>query len=205
MSHPRFSQRVPFRAATCVLLTGWICFFLISGLILGTSVRVVNLVEMVSLADRIFLGQCVSSEDGVDPVLQMPITEYRFVVQQGIKGVGAGEEILVRQVSGIAGTPRYRKGESLLIFLHGDSQLGLTSPVGMGQGIFQVEKGSQGMTVTNALQNQNLVHNLTGQLPLALDLNTEDLEDLTEERIDLEVMLTILGRISSSLDSVFPR
>ena len=205
MPNSRVSQRVPFRAATCVLLTGWICFFLISDLILGTSVRVVNLVEMVSLADRIFLGQCVSFEDVVDPVLQMPVTEYRFVVQQGIKGVGTGEEILVRQIGGIFDIPRYQKGERLLIFLHVDSQLGLTSPVGMGQGIFQVEKGSQGITVTNALQNQNLVYNLTGQLPLALDLNTEDLEDLTEERIDLEVMLTILGRISSSLDSVSPR
>lgn len=206
VSNPRFSQQFHCRITTRVLLTGWLCFFLGSQFILGTSVRLVNLVEMVYLADRIFVGKCVSSEEIVDPVLQLPVTEHRFVVQQGIKGVDVGAEILVRQLSQISGTTRHRKGERLLIFLHGDSRVGLTSPVGMGQGIFQLAKGVQGQwTVTNALRNQNLVFNLTGQLTAALGLDAVDLEHLQEDRIDLEVISTILGKINASLGSASPR
>jgi hypothetical protein len=189
-----------------VLLTGWACCFLASNIILGTSVRLVNVVEMVSLADRIFLGKCVSSQEIVDPVLQLPVTEHRFVVQEAIKGVGVGEEIIVRQLSGIAGTTRHRKGDRVVIFLHGNSRIGLTSPVGMGQGIFQLQKKGQGQwTVTNALRNQNLVYNLTGQSTAALGLDAGDVENLQEDRIDLEVILAILGKINSSIGSVSPR
>ncbi len=206
VSNPRFSQRFHCRITTTVLLTGWVCFFLTSNIILGTSVRLVNLVEMVYLADRIFVGKCLSSEEIVDPVLQLPVTEHRFVVQQGIKGVDVGAEILVRQLSQISGTTRHRKGDRLLIFLHGDSRVGLTSPVGMGQGVFQLAKGVQGQwTVTNALRNQNLVFNLTGQLTVALGLDAVDLEHLQEDRIDLEVISTILGKINASLGSASPR
>ena len=206
MSKSRFSQRSSSRVATHILLTGWVCFFLVGNIILGTSVRIVNVVEMVSLADRIFLGKCVSSEEIVDPVLQLPITEHRFIVQEAIKGVGVGEEIIVRQLSGIAGTTRHRKGDRVVIFLHGDSRVGLTSPVGMGQGVFQLQKEGQGQwTVTNALRNQNLVHNLTGQSTAALGLDAGDVENLQEDRIDLEVILTILNKVNSSLGNVSPR
>ena len=147
-------------------------FFLI-GLIIGitlapplgaTSIRIVNLEEMVQLADRVFRGRCLATRE-VPGVAGLQAMEYTFEVTEGVKGTETGQRIVFRQVlaprrgvRGIPGMPGYHEGQDLLMFLHGDSQLGLTSPVGFNQGVFRVlNQGEDGVRVVNGLDNRNLV------------------------------------------------
>ena len=87
--------------------------FLMNTIGWATSVRTVNLLEMVGLADRIFWGRCLGAEGKVDLSSGLAIVEYTFEVREGVKGVQSGERVVFRQarsglVSGIPGIPRYR-------------------------------------------------------------------------------------------------
>lgn len=97
------------------------------------------------------------------------MTAIRFHVLKGLKGVGDGQEIRIHQF-GVPEEPTvvlegekaivpmktmtssggsYRKGEEYLLFLYPDSVLGLTSPVGGGQGKFQIHNRSlKGISVS---------------------------------------------------------
>ncbi len=99
----------------------------------ATSIRLASLEEMVQFADRVFRGRCLATRV-VPGVVGMEAMEYTFEVSEGVKGTETGQRIVFRQVlaprrgmRGIAGMPSYHEGQDLLMFLHGDSQLGLTS------------------------------------------------------------------------------
>jgi hypothetical protein len=89
-----------------------------------------------------------------------------------------GERVVIRQfgtrsprpaahgaravVARVPAMPTYEVGQELLLFLVGDSQLGLTSPVGLGQGAFRVEDdGSGGRVAVNAFGNAGLFRGLS--------------------------------------------
>ena len=139
-----------------------IVFF--TGTSLGISVRSVNLDELVGLSERVFLGRVAGVKSSFDSRIGINVTSYTFIVTEGLKGVKTGDTIHVRQVGGTAGAPSpvsglpvYRKGGEILLFLHGDSRLGLTSPVGLLQGVFREVKmpdGSRGYL--NGAGNRNL-------------------------------------------------
>ncbi len=137
----------------------------------GTQVRLLNLVEMVELADRIFWGDCLKVEKKALEGSGFTAVEYTFQVRQGLKGVASGETVVFRQVQSAAGSafkvpglPHFQQGEDALVFLHGDSRIGLTSPVGLTQGVFRVEESENGeLTVQNSLSNSNLNHDLAPQ------------------------------------------
>ena len=154
------------RARTLVLSVCWITAILLlwfSGLG-AASVDRINLFEMVRAADRIFWGRCLQTEPGREPSTGLPVTAYTFEVLRGIKGAHTGESIRFRQLSGgatgaIRGLPEFSQGQEILLFLYPDSRLGLTSPVGLAQGMFRVGKsGREGRTVLNRVGNANLLH-----------------------------------------------
>jgi hypothetical protein len=60
------------------------------------------------------------------------------------------------QSASIAGMPTFKKGEETVIFLHGNSKLGLTSPVGLYQGRLEVRGGSGTKTVRGPFDEQGL-------------------------------------------------
>lgn len=132
----------------------------------ATHVKPVNLQDMVASADRIFLGACIKAEETTLPS-GLTATEYTFQVRRGLKGVNSGDTVTFRQLhaSGrqslsIPGLPRFRHGQDTLVFLHGDSKLGLTSPVGLSQGVFQVQQSNEGLVVVNGMGNSNLDYEL---------------------------------------------
>jgi hypothetical protein len=135
--------------------------------LLATSVRPVNLPEMVELADRVFRGKCLSAVKEESTLgAGLTVRQYRFLVIEGLKGVSDGDEVVFRQIRGvgyasIAGVPEYHKGEEVLLFLAPNSRLGLTSPIGMIQGKFSRQGGEQGETsFVNGVNNQNLAYQM---------------------------------------------
>lgn len=108
--------------------------------------------EIDGRADRVFVGTCISVraariENG-SPGAGLEISEYVFIVDELIKdGSGTLTEtapLRFRQFGlpssegpafRIPGLPEYREGRRYRLSLHSDSAIGLTSPVGLGQGV----------------------------------------------------------------------
>jgi hypothetical protein len=170
----------------------------------GLSIREANLSEMVASADRVFYGQCLSEEIGVEPSTGMRVKFYRFRVLDGLKGVGAGETLVIRQLAGatrgplnVPGMVQYRKGQRVLLFLHKDSRLGLTSPVGMSQGLFrEAMRGDGERGFVNAQGNRNLTHNLSASLASEMGVGSAEMEDLrSKEPLRLNVLRELVSKV----------
>ena len=74
-----------------------------------------------------------------------PLQSYRisFQVEQGVRGVRSGTTLTIREWAGLWNnerpqTPRYRRGEHVLLFLYPPSRAGLTSTVGGNNGKLEV-------------------------------------------------------------------
>jgi hypothetical protein len=133
-----------------------------------------NLSEIVQEADRIVVGKVISAVESAIPGPgggTIPIMEYTLLVSNAIKGT-ADARIVIRHVrlpgvsfflgneSGTGvGLPTYKVDEAVVLFLTGESQLGLSSPVGLLQGAFRVESDKQGqpVSVVNGVGNAGLM------------------------------------------------
>lgn len=140
---------------------------------LATQVRSLNLEQMTRDADRIFQGRCVQLQVVLDPTLGQVVTQAVFVPQRSAKGSVRGA-VTIRLLGdqrasgepGMAtpGLPRFEEGEEVVLFLYKDSSVGLTSPVGFGQGRFKVLRDKSGRTMAlNAFGNSRLLEGLTTQ------------------------------------------
>lgn len=115
----------------------------------ATSVRAVELDELVRGAEQIFWGRVTDIRQGVLPGMGLGYTEYTLAVNDWIKG-GTGSTVTFRQLgraagpAAVPGMPVYKRGAEVLLFLHGPSRIGLTSPVGMQQGYYPVGKDLSG-------------------------------------------------------------
>ena len=132
-----------------------------------------NAEELADLADRIFVGVCISAEE---KQMDFPsvgstgtYTEYTFQVEESIKGVTGGTVVLrqlgrARGIGSIVGMPAYDVGKTYLMFLRADSEYGLASPIGLGQGAFEVTtKDSGSQQAINAFGNLGLFHRMDSQ------------------------------------------
>ena len=61
-----------------------------------------------------------------------------------------------------------------MLFLHADSRIGLTSPVGLSQGVFQIEKIQDYLAVSNSLGNRNLAYNVSAELTVSSGLTDHE-------------------------------
>jgi len=128
----------------------------------ATQVRSIDLEEMTARAATIFSGRVVGIRHEHDELLGIGVTFATFRVDQAVKGrlgttvelkfLGGGES-----GQGLAGMPTFRVGEEVVLFLYGTSRLGLTSPVGLGQGKFTVVTDKHGRKLAiNEFRNANL-------------------------------------------------
>lgn len=192
-----------------------IALFTCSGSAAATTMRHQTFSELVQEAERVFVGVCVSALDGelVQPGgWAVPYTEYTFEVRQVLKGQ-LGQHLTIRQygvreprptsdgrlalASRLPAMPVYQPGQTLLLFLIGDSSLGLTSPVGLAQGAFRiVSEGGKRMAV-NGFNNAGLFRGLP---PSALSahppLSSEELGLLATNRgpVGLDSLLSLARR-----------
>ncbi len=181
-----------------------------ASLAFATQVRPVNLFKMVQLADRIFTGQCLKVEEGLDSATGLRMTTYTFRVNRGLKGVEDGQTLVFRQLQStsksalsIIDMPRFNKGHDALLFLHGDSAIGLTSPVGMAQGYFRVQEMPDGqLGVINQFRNHNLRHELSSSKMRSSGLATREVKFLSRDgAIPLADFVSMVSKIRRSQES----
>lgn len=151
--------------------------------VVANQIRPLNLEQLTEHAARIFAGQCLEIRREVDPKLGFEIATASFHVDDAVKGASAGSTVTVRMLasdSSIPGAiPSFRVGDEVILFLYGESALGLSSPVGLGQGRFQVSLDKQGRRLArNDFGNANLLRGLSTGAALRLGPQA-DAKDLT--------------------------
>ncbi len=137
----------------------------------ATSLRVMNLEDLVGHSQRIFSAVCQSVSSGFDEN-NLPYTSYSFLVTDSIHGVVNQQVVVIKQfglsepiqlgngvtrVSRIEGMPGYVPGQEYLLFLNQESRLGFSSPIGLIQGAFRVRGQGTSRTVVNGMRNANLL------------------------------------------------
>ena len=147
----------------------WTLLIAIASPVHATKLLHRNAAELATLANRIFIGNCISIENKNMTIQghSMLVTEYTFQVTQGLKGV-TGQTLVFRQfrstqgAGAVVGMPEYQKGKNYMLFLGKDSDYGLTSPIGLGQGAFIVITDNSGTTrAVNFFGNQGLFKNMS--------------------------------------------
>lgn len=131
-----------------------------------------NLEEITQGADRIFAGKCIDvKEIEDDSESKLPVFEYTFKVTEALKGTANDETIIFKQWKPTVRDAGYEIGNSYILFLHPNSERGLTSPVGFLQGQFEIDsKGffRRNKVVKNRTSNKGLYKNLRNKKTISL-------------------------------------
>lgn len=167
------------------LISGVVC--LAAGLVAtgvhATMVIPMNFDQLLANADRVFIGTCTAVNEGTTKE-GIPYAEYTFTVSEALRG-SVGETVTIRQFGQLTpkrvddkllqnfrvqGMPTYKPGQRMLLLLRSDSQLGLTSPIGLFQGAFSVQLDAEGAEVAvNGSNNVNLFQGMKGLPKAAAD------------------------------------
>ena len=144
--------------------------------ILVTETVPLNLEEITNAADRIFTGYCTKIEEQEsDNESKLPIIKYKFKTVEIIKGTLNKKEITIKQWKHSVREVPFQKGKKYVVFLYPDSERGLTSPVGLLQGRFDVE--SKGLVKRN-----EFVRNKLNNIGLAKNLKTRKAIDIADNK-----------------------
>lgn len=102
--------------------------------------RPLALADLVHHAGTILAGRVMRIESGQhDGVATPGIVWITFRVSHWVRGPQPATTFTLREWAGLwNGPPRYRVGQSLVLFLHPESALGFTSPVGGSAGVVPV-------------------------------------------------------------------
>jgi len=171
-------RRAASRELRCLLFV--YCFLSFDAPILFASqVRPLNLEELTQRADRIFSGRCLDVQVGEDPELHRVVTTVTMTVTRKVKGAVHGRVVFkmlgsqdaeARSSASLEGMPLFKRGEEAVLFLYGDSALGLTSPVGFGNGKFAVVADKQGRRhAVNGFGNEHLFSRLSPEAERKLE------------------------------------
>lgn len=136
------------------------------------TVLQLNLEQLTALSEKVFIGRCASVIQEKDSSGR-PVQVITYDVEEMLKGEPAAR-VTFRQLGladegsdlqGLGGVttvgvfrelPRYTAGEEAVVFLSEESRLGLTAPVGLMQGKFDVKAADGIKTVINGAGNRGL-------------------------------------------------
>ena len=144
----------------------------------ATQVIPVNLPHLVSAAGIVFSGRCLDRRVELETSDRFPaglvVTAYTFFVDRCLKGNCQGETYSFRQWGATTeecialgrscptGFTPYEKGKDYVLFLTPTERL--HSPIGLGQGVFEViAQPAGGKTVRNAFFNDSLFSQIPDQ------------------------------------------
>ena len=155
----------------------------------ATTVKHFDLPRMTASAARVFRGMVTDVRPGTVNVGggQLATTIYRIRVTETFKGEFATfkdityadvemfggvkastERNGVRRFSAFRDMPRPERGQEYLFFLTAESSVALSSPVGLAQGLFEIDTSIPSEPTANRMNNAGLVADVTkGPLPYA--------------------------------------
>lgn len=133
-----------------------------------------NLQEMVNVAQRVFIGKCIETREE-DFGTDIQDDEYTFEVKKSYYGI-TDKDVIIRHSKLISDDIKYEKGKEYLLFLLGDSKLGVTSPVGFGSGVFNIKEEKwffffTKKSVINQKGNRGLERNLRTNREVKIENN----------------------------------
>jgi hypothetical protein len=151
------------------------------------TVTSINLARMVEESGNIVLARVTRATPEPHPQFRnLNTVAVTLDVVETLKG-SPGREFVFRQyVADIfesKSTQGYRMGEEILLFLHGPSTEGLTSPVGFEQGRFRVERDTAGSRVVrNGMDNIGLFEGMDATDPGLARVSPEVRRMVSEHR-----------------------
>ncbi len=153
----------------------------------ATTVKHFDLERMTGSAARVFRGTVTEVRPGTVKVGggQLATTIYRLRVTETFKGEFATFKDItytdvemigsikvapdtngVRRVSTFRDMPRLERGREYMLFLTRESSIALSSPVGLAQGMFEIDTTLPGQPTANRLNNAGLVADVAkGPIP----------------------------------------
>ena len=140
----------------------------------ATSVLPLYLDEIVGTSAVAFEGTCTGNRTERDPATNLVVTYTTFAVKDVLKGnVGATYEI--KQVGGslpgselhfrVEGVPTFTVGQDYVVFLAGVSSAGFSSPIGLGQGRFDISTQGGVRHVGNGRDFKEMTARMRSKLP----------------------------------------
>jgi hypothetical protein len=157
------------------------------------SVLPLYLDQIIDGAALAFQGRCTGNRSERDSRLGLIVTYTTFQVDEVLKGF-ADASYTIKQIGGrmsgevsalefsdIAGVPMFEVGQAYLVFLNGVSSAGFSSPVGLGQGSFQVQGGPTGSQVANGRDFREMT---AGRSRLALPQADQAQRDQSPGRLE---------------------
>jgi len=150
-------------SSTIATLTGFAALLSLLSLLAPAGAAATVLVEvpvddMAYVADAIVIGRVshVGTRLELSGPEPMPFTVSTLTIERWVLGSGASDEVAIEEVGGhwqglevrVAGTPTYRAGERVLVFLRKDDQ-GRYRTYGMAQGKFTLQAAVDGPTIAH--------------------------------------------------------
>jgi hypothetical protein len=168
----------PLRPGAGILVIAGLCLA-VTGLNAATVMQM-NLAELVQRADRIYRGTVVSATSGTAAVGggQLPIITYRFQVDEVLRGdvetmkgvrltelkmlgkVASVRRGALRSASPLPEMPQLTVGETYLVLTTRPSAIGLSTTVGLGQGLFRIAGVGKDEVAINQLNNSGLFRDM---------------------------------------------
>lgn len=125
----------------------------------ATMVKPMTLEEVTVESKRVVHAVVTEIVSGYDEN-GVPSTWTTFAVAETLKGddvpaftikqFGVATPLPDGTIARLAGLPTYAVGEEVVVFLRGASRRGFTSPVGLGQGIYRVQRRGKRPEVRSA-------------------------------------------------------
>jgi hypothetical protein len=149
----------------------------------ATTVKHFDLDGLTASAARVFRGTVIDVRPGTVLVggAQLPTTTYRLRVVESFKGTfstakgityaevtmigsikGAVDRGGARHISLFRDVPRLERGRDYLLFLTAESRIALSSPVGLGQGCFDIDTATPTQLTANRAGNAGLAVGVKG-------------------------------------------
>lgn len=145
----------------------------------ASLVQKMDLGEVCARADKIFRGTVVSATEGTVEAGggQLPTVTYLIKVEEGFQGefiTKGGEQYAEVTMLGNFKTrgielPELRVGGNYLLMTSRPSAIGLSAPIGLGQGCFTISGKGQDLTATDGFGNSIKYSEIAGRIRAALE------------------------------------